>query len=229
MATLTQIKTWLDGGWKNDRHAKWRWFWYGLRKGIDTDGWYGFQCKDLVNAYSIWLGRPFTAGNAEALWRVAQNPWWTRVSAKSTPKIGDVGVMWWGQYEIRNGKKVWVEYGHTFIVRTNWSTTLKSLDQNWNNSNLNSGSPPSFITHTKNPNRVQYGIRGYLRPKLTTSTPTPAPVPPVIKPVFHTVISGDTVGAICAKYGISIETFKKLNPTVTNINVISVGQKLRVR
>jgi murein DD-endopeptidase MepM/ murein hydrolase activator NlpD len=47
--------------------------------------------------------------------------------------------------------------------------------------------------------------------------------------VYHTVKSGDTVGAICLKYGISIATFKKLNPTVTNINVISVGQKLRVK
>lgn len=221
MATLTQIANWLDSGWKNDRHAKWRWFWYGLRKGIDTDGWYGFQCKDLVNAYSIWLGRPFTAGNAEALWRVAQNPWWTKIPATSAPKTGDVFVMWYSA----GG----VQYGHTGIVRSAYSTTFKSLDQNWVNSNLNSGSPPALVSHPRNSAKVQYGIRGYLRPKMTTSTPTPAPIPPIVTPVYYTVKSGDTVGAICAKYGISIETFKKLNPTVTNINVISVGQKLRVK
>ena len=221
MATLSQIANWLDSGWKNDRHAKWRWFWYGLRKGIDTDGWYGFQCKDLVNAYSIWLGRPFTAGNAESLWRVAQNPWWTKVPATSYPKTGDVFVMWWS-----DGVR---EYGHTGIVRSTYSTTFKSLDQNWVNSSLNNGSPPALITHSRNSAKVQYGIRGYLRPKMTTSVPTPAPTPALPKPVYYTVVSGDTVGTICAKYGISITTFKVLNPSVTNINLIYVGQKLRVK
>ena len=46
---------------------------------------------------------------------------------------------------------------------------------------------------------------------------------------YHTVKRGDTVSAICKKYGISIATFKKLNPSVKNINVIHPAQKLRVK
>lgn len=47
--------------------------------------------------------------------------------------------------------------------------------------------------------------------------------------VAHTVVSGDTVGALCTKYGISYEanaaTIKSLNNN-TNLNVIRVGQTL---
>ena len=220
MATLTQIKAWIDGGWKKSPFAKWRWFKYG----IDTDGWYGFQCKDLVNAYSIWLGRPFTAGNAEALWRVPQNPWWTRVSAKSTPKPGDVFVM----YYSAGG----VQYGHTGIVRNVYSNTFRSLDQNWFNSTLTNGSPPAWVIHSRNSAAVQYGIRGYLRPKMTTSVPAPTPIPPVNPP--HTVIPGDTLGDIAIKYKTTVAQLVTWNKAkypslATDPGLIKLGWQLRVR
>ena len=212
MATLTQINAWIDGGWKKNKYARW----LGGRFGIDTDGWYGFQCKDLVNAYAMWLGHPFTAGNAESLARVKQDSWWTVIPPTSTPKAGDVFVMWWSYGGI--------QYGHTGIVRNVYSTTFRNLAQNWVGSSLNYGSPPAWVTNSRNPNKVQYGIRCYLRPRLTSSTPAPVPTK-----VYYTVKSGDTVGALCAKYKISLTTFKKLNPTVTNVNLIHVGQKLRFK
>lgn len=44
---------------------------------------------------------------------------------------------------------------------------------------------------------------------------------------YHRVRSGETVSAICRKYGVSQKTVAKLNPNV-NLNKIHIGQKIRV-
>lgn len=49
------------------------------------------------------------------------------------------------------------------------------------------------------------------------------------KPVMYTVKKGDTVSAICAKYGITLAKFKSLNPKITNVNLIYPGQVVRVK
>lgn len=52
------------------------------------------------------------------------------------------------------------------------------------------------------------------------------------KPVakqYYTVRSGDTMSGIAAKYKISLGRLIQLNPQIKNINVISVGQKVRVK
>ena len=61
--------------------------------------------------------------------------------------------------------------------------------------------------------------------KLKVSAPLPIPI--IRK--FYTVVSGDTVTRISARYGISIDTFRKLNPGIVNINYIYVGQVVRVK
>ena len=216
MRTATQVKNWINGGWKADKYARNRLFWYGYRRGIDQDGYYGFQCKDLVNAYAIWMGKPFTAGNAESLWRVVQ-PGWKRISATSAPKQGDVFVMWYSA----GG----VEYGHTGLVNTATSTSFTSLDQNWFHSSLHVGSPPAFVVHPRDSRKVQYGIRGYLRPTLATTTPTYT---------YYTVVSGDSLGKIATKYSTTVSQLVSWNKTkyptlATNPNAIQIGWKLRVK
>jgi hypothetical protein len=46
---------------------------------------------------------------------------------------------------------------------------------------------------------------------------------------YHTVKKGDTMSGIAAKYKISLGRLIQLNPQIKNINVISVGQKVRVK
>lgn len=46
---------------------------------------------------------------------------------------------------------------------------------------------------------------------------------------YYIVRPGDTVGAICKKYGISLARFKVLNPTIKDINKIYPLQRLRVK
>ena len=46
---------------------------------------------------------------------------------------------------------------------------------------------------------------------------------------YYTVKKGDTLSAIAAKYGISLTQIIKLNPQITNPNLIYVGNKVRVK
>lgn len=51
---------------------------------------------------------------------------------------------------------------------------------------------------------------------------------PVKKAKYHTVKRGDTLSGIAAKYKISLGRLIQLNPQIKNINVIQVGEKVRV-
>ena len=46
---------------------------------------------------------------------------------------------------------------------------------------------------------------------------------------YYTVVKGDTMSKIAKKYNTTLTELKKLNPQITNVNKISVGQKVRVR
>ncbi len=46
---------------------------------------------------------------------------------------------------------------------------------------------------------------------------------------YHTVKKGDTLSAIAKKYGISLASIIQLNPQIKNPNLISVGDKVRVK
>lgn len=46
---------------------------------------------------------------------------------------------------------------------------------------------------------------------------------------YHTVVSGDTLWGIGVKYGKTVPELLKLNPDISNPNLIRVGQKVRVR
>jgi N-acetylmuramoyl-L-alanine amidase len=64
--------------------------------------------------------------------------------------------------------------------------------------------------------------------KLKIGAAVTAPKPPVSKPKYHTVKSGDTLSEIADKYKTTTAKLDALNPAVKNINKISIGQKIRV-
>jgi len=45
---------------------------------------------------------------------------------------------------------------------------------------------------------------------------------------IYTVVSGDTATKITKKFNISLDVFKKLNPTIKDVNKLSIGQKVKV-
>ena len=66
-------------------------------------------------------------------------------------------------------------------------------------------------------------------PKPTPRTPkpaAPAPTPPDDR--FYEIKSGDTLGDIAKKYGISVQEIQKLNPNV-DARRLQIGQKIKLR
>lgn len=51
----------------------------------------------------------------------------------------------------------------------------------------------------------------------------------VDQPAFWTVASGDTVSRIASVTGVSLAEIAQLNPEITDINLISIGQVIRLR
>lgn len=132
---------WINGGYIKSPHYKnlngvW---------GIDVDGLYGFQCKDFVNDYAIFLGYPFTAGNAITLWTVPQKGW----IKVTNPQPEDVFV--------KNSISQGVNVGHTGIIQEVVIGGFYSIDQNYLNPSPERGSPPARIFHTFSE------VLGYLR------------------------------------------------------------------
>lgn len=124
---------WALGGWQNSRFAKT----INGRKGIDTDGWYGFQCKDFVNAYFDYVVGWIPGGNAIDLVGIGLPASLQRITY--TPGVqlqpGDVFVE-------RRGA-----FGHTGVVILTNAGGWTSIDQNWFNANDTVGSPPAQVNH----------------------------------------------------------------------------------
>ena len=68
------------------------------------------------------------------------------------------------------------------------------------------------------------------RAQVTAALERVGKVPPVSSSVVtHFVVSGDTLAAIAAKYKTTVTAVLGLNPSIKDPNVISVGQRIRVR
>lgn len=82
------------------------------------------------------------------------------------------------------------------------------------------------------PGDYLYGKHGYIADevnKLLGVTEKPVETTQEQSQAYYTVVKGDTMSKIAKKYGISLATIKNLNPQITNINKIYVGQKVRVK
>lgn len=66
----------------------------------------------------------------------------------------------------------------------------------------------------------------YIGQKLKlTGTSAPAPAPEI----YYTVKKGDTMSKIASANKTTLTELKKLNPQIKNVNLISVGQKVRIK
>ena len=129
------------------------WAYNHIGQSIDTDGRYGAQCKDFVNAYTQELFGVTFPGNANALIWDSLPAGWTRIQnyAEFVPEPGDIAI-WdaWAQSDV----------GHTSIIVSANVNTFESIDQNWYNANRRTGSPAAKVTH----NYTNPKFWGVLRP-----------------------------------------------------------------
>jgi hypothetical protein len=117
---------------------------------IDFDGYYGYQCMDLAEAYNKEIvGAPRIGGNAIDAWTRYPTAHYTRIAntPSGVPQSGDI-MVW--------GKGVGT-YGHIGVVWTADVNRFETLDQNWPFSN--GTTPAKFISHNYS------GVLGWLRPK----------------------------------------------------------------
>lgn len=95
-----------------------------LGKYVDYDGHYGYQCVDLFNFYNrdVVKARFAPVGYAYQLWNNYDATRYTKVSASSTPRKGDVAV-WSSAYPASGGT------GHVAIVLSASGTSFTALSQ----------------------------------------------------------------------------------------------------
>lgn len=132
-----------------------------IGQSIDTDGYYGAQCKDFVNAYcqDNWGFTP--PGNAIDLKDYNYPAGWQKIANTPdfVPQPGDIAVWAYGNYST---------YGHCGIILSANVSNFVSVDQNWYNAS-DYGSPAARVTHNYN------GFWGVIRPPFTD----PKPIKPV--------------------------------------------------
>jgi len=88
------------------------------------------QCKDLVDAWSRFLGKHCFTGNAVALKPTRAGEWkWVPNSPSGIPPVGAVVVV---SHWSRGSDGRWYNFGHTMIAMPRCTThTIYSFDQNW--------------------------------------------------------------------------------------------------
>lgn len=128
---------WATNGWRQNKYAHMISApGYASFFGIDTDGMYGAQCKDFVNAYLDTFAHWIPAGNAIDIIHDSLPGSVERImNPGANIQIGDVFVLNIGQLD------------HTGVVTSVVNDGFYSIDQNWFNANNVIGSPPAQVKH----------------------------------------------------------------------------------
>lgn len=119
-------------------------------KGVDTDGYYGFQCMDLAHKYAVdVVGKDIPVGNANEMWNF-EIEGYDKIfnSPTAVPNKGDI-VIW--------GTGIGIN-GHIAIFISGDTNSFLSFDQNW---------PIGSLCHSQNHNYT--GVLGWFHPKQTAS------------------------------------------------------------
>lgn len=126
-------------------------------KYLDYDGYYGYQCVDMVRFYiKEALGySPYTAlpagGSAKAIFNnFKENKYFKKIynSPTNIPKKGS--IIFWGWYPFVTGWN-----GHVAVVSDATMMRFISFDQNYP-----TGSPCKYVNHSYR------GVMGWLEPKV---------------------------------------------------------------
>ena len=128
-------------------------------KGVDWDGYYGFQCVDLYRQYvKEVVGCPQSPGvtGAADIWDTYLKEYFDRIAntPEGVPTKGDI-VIW--------SKNAGGGFGHVGIASVGDTNTFTSFDQNW---------PVGSVCHFQPHNYTN--VLGWLRPKAQI-VPTPGP------------------------------------------------------
>ena len=190
------------------------WFRNAIGRRMDPDHMFWLQCKDVIDDYASYLfgtklGVAVPLGDAGTVFNRLSSKYWTIIANQpgnyaQIPQRGD--IIFWGR-AAWNG---W--FGHCAVVESATQTSITVIQQD----GLARTSAKRVVWSW---NRLP---QGWARPKFSAPAPKPA------TKLYYTVRGGDTLSGIAARYKTTYQKLAKLNG-IKNPNVISVGQKIRVK
>jgi LysM repeat protein len=149
----------------------------------------------------------------------------TTVSAiqRANPEIGNGNLIYPGQVLLLPGARLFGNNGYdTYIVMR--GDTLKSLAIQFGTSVETLLSLNKNIT---NANLIYEGQRLVIPSGRGVPVPPPTTPPPASGQTYYAQ-RGDTLRIIAAKFGTTVDAILKVNPNITNANLIYVGQAISI-
>jgi len=147
----------------------------------------------------------------------------TTVSAlrRANPEIGLGNLIYPGQVLLLPGTILGSDGGYLIYIVAR-GDTLKSLAARFGSTVESIVASNPDIT---NPNVIYEGQRLTIYPG--PATPPPVTPPPTSGQTYY-VVRGDTLRRIAARFNTTVDAILKLNPRITNPNLIYVGQAIAI-
>ena len=173
------------------------------------------------SAFAASCGTSVTVVSGDTLRKIADRCD-TTVSAirRANPEIGLGNLIYPGQVLLLPGTILGSDGGYLIYIVAR-GDTLKSLAARFGSTVESIMASNPGIT---NPNVIYEGQR--LTIYSAPSTPPPAP-PPASGQTYY-VVRGDTLRKIAAKFNTTVDAILRVNPQITNPNVIYVGQAIAI-
>ena len=172
-------------------------------------------------AFAAGCGTSVTVVRGDTLLKIA-NRCGTTVSALrlANPEVGNGNLIYPGQSLILPGATINTDGGYIVYVVAR-GDTVKSLAARFQSTMDSILATNPAIT---NVNLIYEGQR--LKIYAVSTTPVPTTEPPVSSGVVYYALKGETLRKIADKFNTSVDAILKLNPQITNPNLIYVGQAI---
>ena len=172
-------------------------------------------------AFAASCGTSVTVVSGDTLRKIADRCG-TTVSAlqRANPEIGNGNLIYPGQNLLLPGTVLGTDGGYVIYIVAR-GDTLKGLAARFQSTVENIMANNPSIT---NVNLIYEGQRLNI---YATAPGTPPPPPPPSGQTYY-VVRGDTLRIIAARFGTTVDAILKVNPNITNPNVIYVGQAVSI-
>jgi len=174
-------------------------------------------------AGSSVCGGHVTVVKGDTLRKIAERCGTTVSALKLANNISNVNLIYVGQVLVMPGAVV-PDSGDTDIYIVNHGDTLKSI------ANLFGTSVDALLRLNPNVTNKNLIYAGQRLKVPVPGSPEPQPAPPAPAPGGQTyyVQKGDTLRKVAEKFGTTVDAILKVNPKITNRNLIYVGQAITI-
>ena len=173
-----------------------------------------------ASAYAAGCGTSVTVVSGDTLRKIAERCG-TTVSAiqRANPEIGSGNLIYPGQTLLLPGTILGTDGGYLIYIVAR-GDAVKGLAARF------SSTVDLIVAHNPDIKNVNLIYEGQRLIVYGTSTPPTTPPPPSGQTYY--VQKGDTLRKIASKFGITVDAILKVNPQITNQNLIYVGQAITI-